>query len=196
MFPILSSAGQRAMLIRSGMPVQPNQPGPNLVQEDTTAPVLDQIVNNPSFDNSSHYTQSETTICVNSNYMVESFNDTTGDSFSGYAVSSDGGKTAFSGYSKAKAALDRKITELRKQDGRKPMPHWVLHDLRRTARSILSRYSTPDIAERVLGHVIPGVRGVYDHHEYADEKREALERLAAHVNDVVHPGQAVMLFSK
>jgi integrase len=114
----------------------------------------------------------------------------------GFLFSSDSGKTAFSGYSKAKTALDRKIAELRKQDGRKPMPHWVLHDLRRTARSILSRYSTPDIAERVLGHVIPGVRGVYDHHEYADEKREALERLAAHVNDVVHPGQAVMLFSK
>ena len=50
------------------------------------------------------------------------------------------------------------------------MPHWTLHDLRRTARTILSRYATPDHAERVIGHIIGGVRGVYDLYEYADEK--------------------------
>src|SRR5215471_885576 len=43
-FPMLSSAGQRAMLIRSGMPAQPRLQGTNLVPEDTPAPVLDQIV--------------------------------------------------------------------------------------------------------------------------------------------------------
>ena len=109
----------------------------------------------------------------------------------GFLISSDDGKTGFSGYSKAKAALDRKIAELRKKDGRKPMPHWVLHDLRRTARSIMSRYTTPDIAERVIGHVIPGVRGVYDLHEYADEKRAALEALAAHIARIGKPGTVV-----
>jgi len=35
-----------------------------------------------------------------------------------------------------------------------------------------------DVAERVLGHKIPGVRGVYDRHQYISEKRDALERLA------------------
>ncbi len=103
----------------------------------------------------------------------------------GFVFSSDGGKTPFSGYSKAKTALDRKIAELRKAHGRKPMPHWTLHDLRRTARSIMSRYTSPDIAERVIGHVIPGVRGVYDLYQYADEKRAALEKLGTHIEGVV-----------
>ena len=36
----------------------------------------------------------------------------------------------------------------------------------------------PNIAERVLGHAIPGVEGVYDRHHYGEEKAEALARLA------------------
>ena len=41
--------------------------------------------------------------------------------------------------------------------------NWRLHDLRHTARSLMSRAGVnPDIAERCLGHVIGGVRGVYD----------------------------------
>jgi integrase len=106
---------------------------------------------------------------------------------SGFMFSSDGGKTRFSGFSKAKDALDAAIAERRKEDGRQPMPHWTLHDIRRTARSIMSRYTTPDHAERVIGHAIGGVRGVYDLYAYADEKRAALERLAGHILGVVHP---------
>src|SRR5262249_57102271 len=41
-----------------------------------------------------------------------------------------------------------------------------IHDLRRSARSLLSRVATPDIAERCLGHVITGVRGTYDRHQF------------------------------
>ena len=80
------------------------------------------------------------------------------------------------------------MNELRAANARKPMPPWVLHDLRRTARSLMSRAGVgPDIAERVLGHVIPGVRGVYDRHEYLDEKRDALERLARLVARILNP---------
>src|SRR5262249_4524575 len=53
----------------------------------------------------------------------------------GFVFSSDGGKSAFSGYSRAKRALDRKIVEIRRRERRAAMPHWVYHDLRRTARS-------------------------------------------------------------
>jgi integrase len=106
----------------------------------------------------------------------------------GFLFSSNGGRRPFSGYSKSKKALDAKIAELRKRDGRKPMSHWTLHDLRRTARSLMSRAAVAgDIAERVLGHVIPGVRGVYDRFQYSDEKREALEKLAALVEQILHP---------
>jgi hypothetical protein len=44
-----------------------------------------------------------------------------------------------------------------------------------------------DIAERVLGHKIGGVRGVYDRHEYVTEKRDALDRLARLVDRIVNP---------
>ena len=73
------------------------------------------------------------------------------------------------------------------------MAPWTLHDLRRTARSLMSRAGVlADIAERVLGHVIPGVRGVYDRHEYAAEKRDALERLAGLVELILNPAPNVV----
>jgi integrase len=65
---------------------------------------------------------------------------------------------------------------------------WTLHDLRRTARSLMSRAGVPsDHAERCLGHVIGGVRGTYDRHEYYDEKRKAFEALAGLVARIVDP---------
>jgi integrase len=63
---------------------------------------------------------------------------------------------------------------------------WTLHDLRRTARSLMSRAGVPtDHAERCLGHVIGGIRGVYDKYEYLEEKRDAFNRLAALIMDIV-----------
>jgi integrase len=65
---------------------------------------------------------------------------------------------------------------------------WTIHDLRRTARSLMSRAGiNADHAERCLAHTIGGVRGVYDRHEYDDEKREAFEKLAALIERVVNP---------
>jgi integrase len=66
-----------------------------------------------------------------------------------------------------------------------------LHDLRRTARSLMSRAGVDkDHAERCLGHVIPGVRGTYDRHEYHTEKRQAYEALAALIERIVTGAQA------
>ena len=45
----------------------------------------------------------------------------------------------------------------------------------------------PDIAERALGHAIKGVEGIYDRHQYRDEKAEALRRLADLVGAIVNP---------
>jgi integrase len=67
------------------------------------------------------------------------------------------------------------------------MERWTIHDCRRTARSLMSRAGVnSEHAERVLGHVIPGVEGIYDRHAYTDEKRIALEKLAALITDIVH----------
>src|SRR6185369_11897078 len=60
---------------------------------------------------------------------------------------------------------------------------WTLHDLRRTARTLMSRAGVAaDIGERCLGHVIGGVRGVYDKHGYYSEMRVAFEALAAQID--------------
>jgi integrase len=108
-----------------------------------------------------------------------------GDREAGFLFSSNGGKRAFNGYSKAKSQLDRVTAQERKRAKLKVMPRWTLHDLRRTARSLMARAGVPsEVAEQVLGHKIPGVRGVYDRHNYADEKREALEKLAALIGKV------------
>jgi integrase len=65
---------------------------------------------------------------------------------------------------------------------------WTLHDLRRTARSLLSRAGiSADHAERYLGHVIGGVRGVYDRHEFYNEKKHAYDALAALIERIVDP---------
>lgn len=89
-------------------------------------------------------------------------------------VFSTNGSTPISGFSTLKLRLDLHcgINE-----------RWTLHDLRRTARSLMSRAGVnPDIAERCLGHTIGGVRGVYDRHKYTDEMRDAFEALAAQID--------------
>jgi integrase len=84
--------------------------------------------------------------------------------------------------------LDIELAKIRKAEGREKMPRWTLHDLRRTARSLMSRAKVPtDHAERVIGHVIGGVRETYDRYEYLDEKRDALEKLAGLVDLILNP---------
>ncbi len=97
------------------------------------------------------------------------------------------GQGAFNSFSKSKAAFDAALPKIVGPEGvATEIPNWTLHDLRRTARSLMARAGVrPDIAERVLGHVIAGVEGVYDRHRYDDEKAEALERLAILISAVV-----------
>jgi len=62
---------------------------------------------------------------------------------------------------------------------------FTLHDLRRTCRTGLARLGVrPDIAERILNHAVGGVAGVYDVHSYMDEKRDALDRWASHLEEL------------
>ncbi|QQO34501.1 tyrosine-type recombinase/integrase [Bradyrhizobium diazoefficiens] len=107
---------------------------------------------------------------------------------SGLVFTTDG-KHPLSGFSKFKRAFDDKVlAKLREHDLDATLPRWTLHDLRRTARSLMSRAGVPsDHAERCLGHVIGGVRGVYDRHQYLPEKRRAFEALAALVERILNP---------
>jgi integrase len=74
---------------------------------------------------------------------------------------------------------------------------WTIHDLRRTSRSLLSRAGVDaDVAERCLGHVIGGVRGVYDKHRYVEEMRHAFEALASLIDRIVHPMENVVAIER
>jgi integrase len=66
--------------------------------------------------------------------------------------------------------------------------NWRLHDLRRTAKTLMARAGIrPDISERMLGHVIEGVEGIYDRHTHSAEKADALKRLAGLIESIVNP---------
>jgi hypothetical protein len=66
--------------------------------------------------------------------------------------------------------------------------HWTIHDIRRTARTLMSRAGVnADHAERCLGHLIGGVRATYDPHEFFDEKKIAFETLASLIERIVNP---------
>ena len=84
------------------------------------------------------------------------------------------------------------FSRIKKQlDAKCGVTGWTFHDLRRTARSLMSRAGVnADHAERCLGHVIGGVRGTYDRHEYHGEKAHALEALAHQINLIVDPPKA------
>src|SRR3984893_4138956 len=102
-------------------------------------------------------------------------------------------KTPFTGFGKSKARLDKAVLLKMQKRSKKgaeiePLPNWTLHDLRRTAKTLMTRAGVrPDISERVLGHVIAGVEGTYDRHSYADEKRDALEKLADMIERILNP---------
>jgi integrase len=100
----------------------------------------------------------------------------------GYLFTTNG-RTPIGGLSKFKLNLDKACG----------VTGWTLHDLRRTARSLMSRAGVPsDHAELCLGHVLPGVRGVYDHHEYHAEKKRAYEALAALIERILDPKSNVI----
>jgi integrase len=101
----------------------------------------------------------------------------------GKLVFTTDGRRPLGGFSKFKGDFDKACG----------VTGWTLHDLRRTARSIMSRAGVPsDHAERALGHVIGGVRGTYDKHQYHDEKRRAFEALAAQIECIVTPQENVV----
>jgi integrase len=88
------------------------------------------------------------------------------------------GRTPIGSLSRRKALLD----------AASGVSSYRTHDLRRTARTLLSRAGVePDVGERCLGHVIGGVRGTYDRHKYLTQMRHAYESLAMLIQHIVHP---------
>jgi integrase len=66
---------------------------------------------------------------------------------------------------------------------------WRMHDLRRTIVSGMARLGIPPhIADKILNHqsgTISGVAAVYQRHEFLAERKDALDRWGAHVDQIV-----------
>jgi integrase len=93
------------------------------------------------------------------------------------------------------ARMVRTLRAMARQRGDDPatveLKPFVTHDLRRVVRSGLSRLKiAEEIREAVLAHARPGIKGVYDQHDYFDEKRDALQLWGARLRGIVEPAPA------
>lgn len=99
-----------------------------------------------------------------------------------FATSSGAG---FTGYAKGKLKLDRLIEEHLGE----PLPPWRLHDLRRTLATNFQRLGVRfEVTEAILNHVgaaRAGVAGIYQRHDWKDEKRDALKAWNEHLSEVM-----------
>jgi integrase len=121
------------------------------------------------------------------------------------------GETPVSGFSRVKRRLDSEILKLQKADAIKrgedpatvePIPHWTLHDLRRTGASGMAPLGIAlHVVEKVLNHTsgsFGGVAGIYQKYDFFNEQRSALAAWASHVESVVsgkQPANVVALRS-
>jgi len=73
------------------------------------------------------------------------------------------------------------------------IPAFTIHDLRRTASTLLHEQGWPsDVVEKALNHTIGGVRGVYNRAEYAEQRREMLQAWADYIDGLAPSGNLVI----
>jgi integrase len=66
------------------------------------------------------------------------------------------------------------------------IPHFTPHDLRRTAASFMTKLGVPRLhVEKVLNHSTSDIAEIYDRHDYLPEKKVALEKWAAHLQEII-----------
>jgi integrase len=110
-----------------------------------------------------------------------------------------GRKGPFSGFSKAKLAIDARILEARRERAKKagapvdevrPMDRWTLHDLRRTVDTMMGNELgvLPHVVEALLNHVKGGVEGVYNKAKYMPQVKTALALWADHIHAITEDG--------
>lgn len=112
------------------------------------------------------------------------------------------GPRPISGFSRAKARLDADMLKLTRKDAQEAgddpdavaLEPWRLHDARRTLATALQRLGVRfEVTEAVLNHMSgasrSGVAAVYQRHDWAQEKRAALEAWADHCDRLLGSGR-------
>jgi integrase len=101
------------------------------------------------------------------------------------------GEAPLRGLDKGRERIAERMARIAAEERGEPVdiPRWTLHDLRRTTATRMGQLGvSPIVIESVLNHVSglkAGVAGVYNHYDYADEKRQALEAWARFVMELV-----------
>ncbi len=73
------------------------------------------------------------------------------------------------------------------------IPAFTIHDLRRTASTLLHENGWPaDVVEKALNHAIGGVRGVYNRAEYEPQRREMLQFWADYIEQLLTTGKVIL----
>jgi integrase len=107
------------------------------------------------------------------------------------------GQAAISGFSKAKARLDRAAGV-----GLADRDEWRVHDIRRSVTTFMAEMGiAPHVVDKLLNHVsgsIRGVAAVYNRHSYTDERRRALDAWAHRLTAIVdaEPRRNVLAFGR
>lgn len=106
------------------------------------------------------------------------------------------GKSAVSGYSKAKTNIEKALRETDVQDDdpgaaeltRLNTLNWRIHDFRRTAATLMAEFGVPrDVVEKILNHTSGtrgGVAGTYNRSELLEERRVALDLWAIYLERI------------
>ncbi len=110
------------------------------------------------------------------------------------------GTSPFSGFSKAKTALDKKMLEVLQKMGEDKgvnpelvkLTPWRLHDIRRTVTTELSKLGVAiHVADAILNHksnAMSSVARIYQRNEFIDERRDALNKWCDHLNEMLRNG--------
>jgi len=86
------------------------------------------------------------------------------------------GDKAINGFSKIKRQIDRLSG----------VEDWRIHDIRRTASTNLTKLGIDRfIVQKILNHSEKGATKIYDRYSYMDEKREALQKWADRLDEIV-----------
>lgn len=114
-------------------------------------------------------------------------------------IFSTNGESPVQGFHKARATLHDAMNEIaRRETGNDAfaVPHWTFHALRHTVSTNFARLQIKiEVGEAALNHVsgaLSGMAGTYNHWKYLDEKREALNKWAAFVTELVHEEAATV----
>jgi integrase len=111
-------------------------------------------------------------------------------------ILSTNGKTSVSGFSRGKSRLDREmvaaLVRAAAESKTKPQPlkPWRVHDFRRTFATGMQRLGVRfEVTEAILNHVSgskAGVAGVYQRHDWKEEKVAALDAWGHHLNGIIN----------